>query len=178
MPGRRIAGRGRENRRLAWPEQFFELLWVTDAAEAGANPLRLDRRAAWATTGASPVGLAIRGEIDPARSEDFWLYDALGPRIWIRRDNERFPERPLVFMLEAADDELERRRPRVWMPEVVAQRRPGELREIRVHGPSPPSLPSYNGPPVVYAPGPHLLELVVGDGGSARPITDGLVISR
>ena len=34
-------GQGTRNRRLAWAEQFLELVWVIDAAEAGANPLRL-----------------------------------------------------------------------------------------------------------------------------------------
>ena len=34
-------GQGTRNRRLAWAEQFSELVWVIDAAEAGANPLRL-----------------------------------------------------------------------------------------------------------------------------------------
>jgi Glyoxalase-like domain len=97
--GQAHRGQGTRNRRLAWPEQFFELLWVTDAAEARANPLRLDRRADWATTGASPVGLAFRGQIDPAHGDEFWLYDALGLRIWVHRDNERYPQRPLVLVL-------------------------------------------------------------------------------
>ena len=176
--GQSHRGQGTRNRRLAWPEQFFELLWVTDVAEARANPLRLDRRADWATTGASPVGLAFRGMIEPAQADEFWLYDALGLRIWIHRDNERFPERPLVFVLEAAEDEMEERRPMAWMPQAVAQPRPGELREVRVRCPSPPSLPPFSGPPVVYAQGPHLLELVVGEEGSARPVSEGLVLRR
>jgi hypothetical protein len=64
--GQAHRGKGTRNRRLAWPEQFFELLWVTDAAEARSNPLRLDRRADWTSTGASPFGLAFRGRLDPA----------------------------------------------------------------------------------------------------------------
>jgi Glyoxalase-like domain len=169
-------GQGTCNRRLAWPKQFFELLWVTDTAEARANPLRLDRRADWTTTGASPVGLAFRGQIGPARSDEFWLYDALGPRMWIHRDNERVPERPLVFVLEAAEEEMEQRRLRVSMSKAVAHRRPGELREVRVHGPSAPSLPPFSGPPIVHVQGSHLLELVVADEGSLRPVSDDLVI--
>jgi hypothetical protein len=154
-----------------WPEQYFELLWVTDAEEARANPLRLDRRAEWAATGASPIGLAFRGEID---SEEFWLYDALGPRIWIHADNERFPERPLVFVLEATAEAMQRRRSR----EAVAHRHPGALREVRVHGPSAPLLAPFAGPPVLHVPGSHGLELVVGAEGSARVVADGLVIRR
>ncbi len=167
--GQAHRGQGTRNRRLMWPEQYFELLWVSDAAEARANPLRLDRRADRATTGASPVGLGFRGRIDPG--DDFWLYDALGPRIWIHRDNERHPERPLVFVLEATAEEIARRR-----RPAVAHDRPGALREIRVRGPSAPSVPPFAGPPIVYEPGPHRLELVVADDGVAVPVSDGLVL--
>lgn len=173
--GQAHRGQGTRNRRLAWPEQFFELLWVTDAAEARGNPLRLDRRADWTTTGASPFGLAFRGPIDPVESDNFWLYDSLGPRIWIHRDNERRPERPLVFALETAD-EMGQRRPAVGMSGTVAHHRPGELREVRVRGPSAPSLPPFAGPPIVYAEGPHMMELVVGDEDSHRSVSAALVI--
>ena len=81
--GQAHRGQGTRNRRVLWPEQYFELLWVIDAAEARANPLRLDRRADWSATGASPVGLALRGRVESASADEFWLYDALGPRIWI-----------------------------------------------------------------------------------------------
>jgi hypothetical protein len=175
--GQAHRGQGTRNRRLGWPEQFFEPLWVTDLAEARANPLRLDRRWESTTTGASPVGLAFRGQIDPAHRDEFWLYDALGPRIWIHRDNERAPERPLVFVLETAEGEMERRRPRAWMPGFLGHRCRGELCEVRVHGPSAPSLLRFAGPPIVYVEGSHLLELVVGDGGTSRTVSDNLVIS-
>jgi glyoxalase-like protein len=175
--GQAHRGQGTRNRRLGWPEQFFELLWVTDLVEARANPLRLDRRWEWTTTGASPFGLGSRGQIDPAHRDQFWLYDALGPGIWIRRDNERSPERPLVFVLETAEEEMEQRRPRVWMPDALGHRCRGELREVRVHGPSAPSLPRFAGPPIVYLQGAHLLELVVGHGGTSRAVSDNLVIS-
>jgi hypothetical protein len=171
--GQAHRGQGTRNRRLVWSEQFFELLWVTDAAEARANPLRLDRRGDWAATGASPFGVAFRGQLDAAHTDEFWLYEALGPRIWVHRDNERVPERPLVFVLEAAHEQLEQRRPR---PGSVAHRRPGELREVRVRGPSAPFLPPFTGPSIVYLQGPHLLELVAGGEGPARPISDCLAI--
>src|SRR5262245_15349752 len=61
--GRAHGGQGTRNRRPFWPEQYFELLWVCDAAEARTNPLRLDRRAHWRTTGASPFGLGFRGRV-------------------------------------------------------------------------------------------------------------------
>ncbi len=120
--GQAHRGQGTRNRRLVWPERFFELVWVTDVDEARANPLRLDRRADWPTTGASPVGLAFRGRITAAGRDEYWVYDALGPRIWIHRDNERFPERPLVFVLELTVDEMEHRRRRASMSAAVADR--------------------------------------------------------
>lgn len=174
--GQAHRGQGTRNRRLVWPEQFFELVWVTDVGEASSNPLRLDRRADWATTGASPFGLGFRGWIRPQESDEFWLYDALGPRIWIHRDNERFPERPLVFVLELSVEEMEQRRRRVDISIAVGDGQPGELREIRIYGPSAPSLPAFAGPPVSHLPGPHLLELVVGDDGRVQTVNDALAI--
>ena len=174
--GQAHRGQGTRNRRLAWSEQFFELLWITDEAEARANVLRLDRRADWHTTGASPFGLAFRGQIDPAHRDEFWLYDALGLRIWIHRDNERVPERPLVFVLEATADQMRQRRQRAQTSDALAHRRPGDLREVQIRGWSPPCLPAFAGPAIVYTEGAHLLELVVDDDGSAVHVSDVLVI--
>jgi hypothetical protein len=174
--GQAHRGQGTRNRRLAWRERFFELLWVTDAAEARANPLRLDRRADWANTGASPIGLAFRGQVEPGHSDQFWLYDALGPRIWIHCDNESFPQRPLVLVLEAGEEQMELRRRRASVSEAARHRCRGELHEVRVRGPSAPSVPSFTGPPIVYEPGPHALELVVGSKGSVHTLSDGLTI--
>ena len=175
--GQTHRGQGTRNRRLLWPQQYFELLWLSDAAEARASPLRLDRRADWTTTGASPFGLGFRGQIEPADADEFWLYDALGPRIWIHRDDERCPRRPLVFVLEADDEEMQRRRERRGsMSGTVAHRRPGELREVRLQGPSAPSLPPFEGPPIRCEPGPHLLQLVVGSERSALSVSDVLVV--
>ena len=169
-------GQGTRNRRLVWPEQFFELVWVADMDEARSNALRMDRRADWVTTGASPFGLAFRGRISPAESEEFWLYDALGLPIWIHRDNERFPDRPLVLVLEMTVEEMDQRRRRAGVSDTAANRQPGELREVHVHGPARPSLPPFAGPPLVYRLGPHLLELVVGEDGRTRTVTDTLAV--
>jgi hypothetical protein len=174
--GQAHRGQGTRNRRLVWRERFFELLWVTDAAEARANPLHLDRRADWAGTGASPIGLAFRGQIEPGHSDEFWLYDALGPRIWVHRDNERVPERPLVFVLEAGEEQMQQRRRRASVSEAVRHRCPGDLHEVRVRGPSAPSVPSFAGPPIIYERGPHALELVVVSKGSVQTLIDGLTI--
>ena len=171
--GRVHPGQGTRNRRLVWPEQYFELLWLVDAEEARANPLRLDRRGDWTSTGASPIGVAFRGQLDPAHADDFWLYDALGPRIWIHRDNERFPERPMVLVFEADEEQMQKRRLQLATAE---HRQPAELRQLRIRGPSAPFLPAFAGRPIDYEPGAHLLELVVGDADSALQISDALVI--
>ena len=128
-------GQGTRNRRLLWREQYLELLWVTDRVEVHANPLRLDRRADWLTTGASPIGLAFRGQLEPAHREAFWLYDALGPRIWVHRDNERSPDRPLILVLETSDEDVERRRRRLTTSQPVVNRLRGELCQSSRQGP-------------------------------------------
>jgi hypothetical protein len=165
------AGQGTRNRRLAWPEHYLELLWVADEPEARANPLRLDRRADWRRSGASPFGIGLRGELSEAQREDYWRYEALGLPIWIHRDDERAPERPLVFVLETAPDALESRRPRTRAPEALAHRRPGALRSVRLTGPAPPALPPLAGPRIDVSPGRHRLEVVVGEG-PRLPVTD------
>jgi hypothetical protein len=94
-------GQGTRNRRLWLEDQYLELLWVHDRAEAAANPLRLDRRADWRTTGASPFGFALRGELDERTRAQCWPYRpayAQGGTIWILRAPE---EEPLVFAFEA-----------------------------------------------------------------------------
>jgi hypothetical protein len=146
------AGQGTRNRRVRWADSYLELVWVEHRAEAEANRVRLDRRADWHTTGASPFGFGFRGELPDGDRPDYWLYEDLGIPIWIHRDNELVPERPLVFVLP------------------VFQRREGEgvLRSVRLTGPSPARLPAYAGPPVAYRRGPHRLELDAGDGPALR----------
>src|SRR4029077_19098299 len=139
---------------------YLELLWVADDAEARANPLRLDRRAEWTHSSASPFGFASRGRLPDAEIRDYWLYEGLGVPIWVHRDNERAPERPLVFVLEATSRELEQRRPRSRTPDLLAHRRPGELRSRHVTGPAAASLPRYDGPAIESSRGPHHLELI------------------
>ena len=154
------AGQGTRNRRVAFRESYLELLWVHDAAEARANPVRLDRRAEWQATGASPFGFGFRGELAAGVQSEYWLYEDLGIPIWIHRDNEAAPERPLVFVLPAFE------------------RRGGSaaLRSVRVTGPAPPRLPEHAGPPIVSAHGTHQLELELG-GGPAQRITEILTLA-
>jgi hypothetical protein len=169
-------GQGTRNRRLAWPEHHLELLCVVDHVEARSSPLRLDRRAEWASTGASPFGFGLRGILPDGDRDDYWLYEESGTRIWMHRDNERAPSRPLVFVLEMPHTEMEQRRPRSGDPALLRHRHIATLGEVRVTGPSPASLPPYAGPPTTHTCGPHHLELVVEPHGSAQTITPILTV--
>jgi Glyoxalase-like domain len=130
-------GQGTRNRRLACPEHHLELLCVTDEREARSSTLRLDRRARWSSNGTSPFGVGFRGVLAKTECDDFWLYEENGARIWIHRDNERAPERPLVFVLEASREATERRRPRSGPPALLAHRHGRTLAEVRLNGPAP-----------------------------------------
>jgi Glyoxalase-like domain len=154
--GTRHEGQGTRNRRLAWRGAYLELVWVVDEDEARANPLRLDRRAGWQRTGASPFGIGLRGELPEAELSAYWRYDALGLPIWVHRDNDDASERPLVFVLEMDADAVERRRARIDGR--------GALRSVVLRGPSPPAVPRYDGPPIAYEPGAHHVALRAGDG--------------
>jgi glyoxalase-like protein len=157
-------GQGTRNRRLIWAEQYLELAWIENPAEARDNPLRLDLRAAWRSTGASPFGVGLRGRPSPAQQPAFWLYSDLGFPIWIHRDNEDRPERPLMFVLDLPAHRG------------TDQVRPSErLLRVDHHGPAPAGLPAYSGPPWAHRPGPHRLELVV-DGGAPLDVTDHLAV--
>jgi hypothetical protein len=171
------AGQGTRNRRLPWSGQYLELLWIADLDEAQRAPLRLDRRADRARSGASPFGFGFRGSLPPALRDDYWRYDGLPMPVWVHRDDERAPERPLVFVLDFSG--LERSltgRDRGGKP---AEPAAGRLRAVRHTGPQPAPLPPYDGPVIESAPGPHRLELTV-DGGPAGGrvvVTDWLAVT-
>ena len=169
------SGQGTRNRRLVWPEGYLELVGITDRREARANRMRMDRRADWASTGASPFGFGLRGELAAADRGDYWLYQELGIRIWVHRDNEQAPERPLVFVLEMDEAHLVQRRARLR----GANRRrqlSSSLEAIYVQADAPARLPICAGPPVTQSRGAPQLELVAGPG-PARSMTDILAIS-
>jgi glyoxalase-like protein len=157
-------GQGTRNRRLVFSGQYLELVWVENPAEARANPLRLDRRAEWAATGASPFGVGLRGRLTGEQREAFWLYEDLGVPLWIHRDNERCPERPLTFVLD-----LPERRRRGEVGSCVS------LRAVHHRGPAPAEVPPYQGPPLLHHPGAHRLDMVV-DAGHPVVVTDLLSI--
>lgn len=172
--GQAHAGQGTRNRRLPLGEQFFELVWMCDRDMARANPLRLDRRADWRHTGASPFGVAFRGELAPEDRDAYWLYDELGPRIWIHEDNERCPECPMALVVEA--DEERRAARRDMLRRATAARRNRTLEELRLTGPALVRLPVDGRPGIVAAEGGHHLELVVDAAGSALQVSDPVTI--
>ncbi len=164
-------GQGTRNRRLVLARQYLELAWVEDDAVARHNQLRLDRRADWRRTGASPFGIGLRGRLPEERQADYRPYEGLPIRVWVHRDDERAPERPLVFVLEVDDDGALPGRP----PD-AARAHLGDLLEVRHTGPAAPALPPYDGPAVHSVPGSHALEIVV-DAGHPVAVTEILAIA-
>jgi len=169
-------GEGTRNRRLLWPEQHLELLSVVNHEEARSSALRLDRRAGWRLTGASPFGLGFRGALTGLCQDDFWLHEEDAARIWIHRDNQLAPERPLVFVIEAAGEALERRRPRASHREMMAAWDGPALHGVNISGPQTCKLPPYRGPLVTQTRGPHHLELVSGTDSRALEISPVLTL--
>jgi Glyoxalase-like domain len=170
------AGQGTCNRRMAWAEHYLELLHVRDHDEAARNRLRLDRRADWRATGASPIGIGLRGSIPLESREEFWLYDKLGVRIWVNHDNELAPQRPLVIVLELTTEQLEQRNARSAAARATAQPPLRAIRQLQITGPARAWLPPHGGPPITHALGIFHLHINAGPG-PTRSITDTLAIT-
>lgn len=65
---------GTSNRCIFFNDDYLELIYLNSLEEAKINALRLDIRADWTATGASPFGIALRGEISKQDLEKFWDY--------------------------------------------------------------------------------------------------------
>ncbi len=167
-------GQRTRNRRLVWSEGYLELVGITAIREAAANRMRMDRRADWATTGASPLGFGLRGELAVADRGAYWLYEDLGIPIWLHRDNEQAPERPLVFVLEMDEASLVKRRARSRSGDRDDQPR-RSLEAVHVRATASARLPACAGPRVTQSRGTRQLELVAGPG-PPQSITDLLAI--
>lgn len=152
---------------MPFPERYLELVWLSSRADAEANPLRLDRRADWRTTGACPFGIGLRGELTDR--DAFWPYqlpDAPGVTIWIHRLDEA---QPLVFVFEAGPEQVQRLRAR------ITAMNPGAIRELRMQLPvAAPAVLDRVTPRLVSRPGPPRMELVVG--GAPLEITPELAL--
>jgi hypothetical protein len=108
--GRDHQGQGTANRCVLFSENYFEMIFLRSEKEASVNPLRLDLRSNWRTTGASPFGIALRGELSPADRDEFWVYNppyAPGSTILICKTNESQPRLPLIFVMETSGPKKE-----------------------------------------------------------------------
>lgn len=111
-------GQGTANACYCFDNAYLELLWLTDAAEAGgaaAARLQLAARAGWRRNGASPFGIALRGgEARGALPFPTWDYrpsylpDGQSVPVAIFSDD---PAQPLVFRSPGDS------RPDAWPPE-------------------------------------------------------------
>jgi Glyoxalase-like domain len=169
-------GQGTRNRRLPWAEHYLELLQVTDHDEAARNRLRLDRRADWRITGASPFGIGLRGQLPEQHRSQFWLYDDLGVQIWAHHDNEQMPQRPLVFALELTTKQLQQRAVRAAAAGPRTRQTTSAIRHLQLIAPQPARLPPHKGPQITHTPGVPHLHVDAGEG-PPRAITDTLTIN-
>jgi len=169
------SGQGTHNRRMILREQFLELLWVENDEEARRNPLRLDRRADWRRTGASPFGFGLRGRLPEPLRRDYWLLEGLPMPVWVHRDNEEAPHRPLIFVLDVTPTSSAglRGRDRAGRPAVPAST--AGLVAVRHTGPAPARLLDFSGPTVGPGSGEHRLQLIV-DQGTPITVTDLIAI--
>ena len=98
-------GQGTRNRLLLLQDNYLELLWLADRAEAEANMVRLDRRVDWAKTGACPFGIALRGS--RAGTDVPWVrytLEAFPITVWLDGRTLDEPSLPLVFALDRPED--------------------------------------------------------------------------
>ena len=58
-PGNRHPGQGTANRAIIFKENYLEFIFMDLPGDAKKNPLRLDKRADWSNTGASPFGICL-----------------------------------------------------------------------------------------------------------------------
>lgn len=83
------AGQGTSNRRIFFPDNYLELIFLRDRNEAESNPLHLQQRADWLFRGGCPFGVVLRGEVPTAEKAQYWPYEpryALGKnKMWIRK---------------------------------------------------------------------------------------------
>lgn len=109
--GNRHQGQGTANRSIVFEENYLELIFLESLTDAQVNPLRLDKRAEWRKTGASPFGICLRGAISKDESSQFWSYH---PPYWpdgaifIHKSNEESPGLPLIFVIPSSTRPVER----------------------------------------------------------------------
>jgi hypothetical protein len=175
-------GQGTRNRRLWLPDLYLEFIWLSSRSDAAGNPLRLDRRADWRTTGACPIGIGLRGPLDDELRPQFWAYEPpwnRGGCILVHETNEKDAGAPFVFVMETDANVATRMRPRDRLadrPHLLAHARSVTVDTVTLHNPFPAqALLARVAPRVVTRVGPPRLEVsLVGPAGTALALTDEL----
>jgi len=168
-------GQGTRNRRCRWGAGYLELVWVHDLAEASAHRLRLDRRARWHQSGASPFGFVFRGRFPEPIASECWTY-APDPafRFSVHRHCEERPEQPLLVCMQLDDDACHARGAMI-----AGHAGPARTLTRAVLATAHPTPPGWAGLPLllrtVTAAAPHLT-LVFGEGAGTTEVTDQLRI--
>lgn len=98
-------GQGTRNLLLLMPRHYLELLFLDDREEAEGNLVRLDRRVDWRESGASPFGIALRGDKSAVVGVP-WVHYTLPnfpAGLWIDGRTLDDPRLPLVFVFDRPD---------------------------------------------------------------------------
>ncbi len=111
----------------------------------------------------------MRGRLPDAARADFRLHEDLGFPLWVHRDDETAPERPLVVVLDLPGGGPRR--------SAATPVNPGSVTALRHTRPAAASAPLWEGPPYRWSAGPHRLDVVV-DRGCSVQVTDLLSVVR
>jgi glyoxalase-like protein len=180
------AGQGTRNRCLWLPELYLEFIWLSSRADAENNPVRLDRRADWRTTGACPFGIGLRGQLDEDLRSEFWAYRPPYARdvcIWVHRSNEIELGAPLVFVIEMPTEVVERSPPRIRLANrshLLAHAQAASVQRVILQTSAPlQALVERVTPRVIGRLGsPQFLQLVLGDSSSrVLKLTDEITLT-
>ena len=101
-PGQRHTGQGTRNRRVVFPDNFVELVWIDDADAHERTGLQFGPRCA-RRAGACPFGVVLRGAVpeqDRARFTGY-VVPAVGPSLLLLRAALDRPEVPFVAVAES-----------------------------------------------------------------------------
>lgn len=135
-PGNRHPGQGTANRAILFKENYLEFIFMDSSDDAQKNPLRLDKRANWSKTGASPFGICLRGEISQKESNEFWAYH---PSYWpdgviyIHKSNEDTPEQPMIFVIPSSTRPIDK--PNINATFLTHKTQSEAIRTVNIFGP-------------------------------------------
>ncbi len=135
-PGNRHPGQGTANRAIIFKENYLEFIFMDLPGDAKKNPLRLDKRADWSNTGASPFGICLRGEISEKDSTEFWTYR---PPYWpdgvifIHKSNEDEPEQPMIFVIPSSARPIDK--PNINLSYLTHKSQSEAIRAVKILGP-------------------------------------------